>query len=112
MMPAMSINYLAVLACAIVAMPVGFLWFGPLFGKAWARHMGFGGMQQTDAGLMGKAMAIFFVGNLLKCVGACPQHRSLAGLVLGAVSGCGAMESTWIERRLFQLAGVFLAGCR
>ena len=45
MLPAMSINYLAVLACAIVAMPVGFLWFGPLFGKTWARHMGFGDMQ-------------------------------------------------------------------
>ena len=47
-MPAMNINYLAVLTCAIVAMPVGFLWFGPLFGKAWARHMGVGGMQQGE----------------------------------------------------------------
>jgi hypothetical protein len=62
MMPAMHINYLAVLACAIVAMPVGFLWFGPLFGKPWARHMGFAEMQ---GGSMGKAMAIFFVSNLL-----------------------------------------------
>jgi hypothetical protein len=35
MMPTFSINYLAILASAIVAMPVGFLWFGPLFGKAW-----------------------------------------------------------------------------
>ena len=57
MMPAMSINYLAVLACAIVAMPVGFLWFGPLFGKTWARHMGFANVQE-NSGSMGKAMAI------------------------------------------------------
>ncbi len=65
MLPAMSINYLAVLVCAIVAMPVGFLWFGPLFGKTWARHMGFGEMQPPDAGSMGKSMAIFFFSNLL-----------------------------------------------
>ena len=64
MLPTMNINYLAVLTCAIVAMPVGFLWFGPLFGKTWARHMGFGDMQ-PDSGAMGKAMAIFFFSNLL-----------------------------------------------
>jgi Protein of unknown function (DUF1761) len=63
MMPTITVNYLAVLACAIAAMPVGFLWFGPLFGKAWARHMGFGDMQ--PGGSMAKAMTIFFVGNLL-----------------------------------------------
>jgi len=65
MMPTFTINYLAVLACAVVAMPVGFLWFGPIFGRAWQRHMGFGNMQPGDSGSMGKAMAIFFVSNLL-----------------------------------------------
>src|SRR5436190_21688420 len=64
MLPAMSINYLAVLACAVVAMPVGFLWFGPLFGKTWARHMGFADMQ-ANSGSMGKSMVIFFISNLL-----------------------------------------------
>jgi hypothetical protein len=65
MMPTFSINYLAILACALAAMPVGFLWFGPLFGKAWGRQMGLGDMQRPDPGSMGKAMAIFFLGNLL-----------------------------------------------
>ena len=65
MLPAMHINYFAVLVCAVVAMPVGFLWFGPLFGKLWARHMGFRDMQPPDAGAMGTSMAIFFVSNLL-----------------------------------------------
>jgi hypothetical protein len=64
MLPAMSINYLAVLACAVVAMPAGFLWFGPLFGKTWARHMSFANME-ASSGSMGKAMAIFFISNLL-----------------------------------------------
>ncbi|MEO5739942.1 MAG: DUF1761 domain-containing protein [Vicinamibacterales bacterium] len=65
MMPMMSIHYLAVLACAVVAMPIGFLWFGPLFGKTWVRHMGMGDMPSPDAASMGKSMAIFFAGNLL-----------------------------------------------
>ena len=90
MLPAMDINYLAVLACAIVAMPVGFLWFGPLFGKAWARHMGFGGMQQ-DSGSMGKAMAIFFLRGerrVLQLAGVLParpdEPRGLGEEKLGA----------------------------
>jgi hypothetical protein len=33
MLPIMNVNYLAVLTCAVLAMPVGFLWFGPLFGN-------------------------------------------------------------------------------
>jgi uncharacterized membrane protein YjjP (DUF1212 family) len=32
-----TINYWAVLACGVLSMVVGFLWFGPLFGKAWLR---------------------------------------------------------------------------
>ena len=65
MMPTIAVNYPAILACAIAAMPVGFLWFGPVFGKAWARHMGFGDMQPPDSGKMAKSMAMFFIGNLL-----------------------------------------------
>ncbi len=34
------INYLAVLGAAIVAIGLGFLWFGPLFGKQWMASMG------------------------------------------------------------------------
>jgi len=36
-----AINYLAVLTATIVAMGMGTLWYGPLFGKAWMRMMGF-----------------------------------------------------------------------
>ena len=39
-----DVNVLAVLACAIAAMILGFLWYGPLFGKTWAELMGWGSM--------------------------------------------------------------------
>jgi len=65
MLPAMQINYLAVLACAVVAMPIGFAWFGPLFGRTWLRHMGMGDMDRPDAASMMKSVGIFFASNLL-----------------------------------------------
>src|SRR3989344_2625414 len=36
-----AVNYLAILACGIANMVIGFLWYGPLFGKPWAEMMGF-----------------------------------------------------------------------
>jgi hypothetical protein len=36
----MGINYLAVLACGVLALVLGFVWFGPLFGKLWMRVVG------------------------------------------------------------------------
>ncbi len=34
------INYFAVIINVVIAMGVGFAWYGPLFGKEWARLMG------------------------------------------------------------------------
>jgi hypothetical protein len=34
------VNYLAVLVCSIVAMIVGSIWYGPLFGKMWMKIAG------------------------------------------------------------------------
>lgn len=41
MAPPVDMNYLAVLAAAIAAMTIEFLWYGPLFGKEWKKLMGF-----------------------------------------------------------------------
>lgn len=35
-----EINFLVILVCAVLAMVVGTLWYGPLFGKAWLRVIG------------------------------------------------------------------------
>lgn len=37
-----DINYWAVLVAGIAANVVGFLWYGPLFGKKWSEEMGWG----------------------------------------------------------------------
>lgn len=62
MQPEISINYLAIAACVVAAMFVGFLWFGPIFGKAWARHMG---MEDEEPGSMAMPLVLFAIANLL-----------------------------------------------
>ena len=39
-MPVVPINYIAVLLSAIANMVLGFLWYGPLFGKQWMKLSG------------------------------------------------------------------------
>lgn len=39
-MGAVDINYLAVLVCGVISMVTGFLWYGPIFGKAWMKAVG------------------------------------------------------------------------
>jgi hypothetical protein len=35
----MNVNWLAVIAAALSSFPLGFLWYGPLFGKVWRREV-------------------------------------------------------------------------
>ena len=37
----METNYLFLALAALVPMVIGFVWYGPLFGKAWMKQMGF-----------------------------------------------------------------------
>ncbi len=62
MLSAVPINYLAVLGAAVAAMVIGFLWYGPLFGKAWSKLMGWGDMTpEKMKEMQKKAMPGYFV---------------------------------------------------
>ncbi|WP_020402085.1 DUF1761 domain-containing protein [Gracilimonas tropica] len=39
-MEAVSINWLAVIAASLVGFAIGFIWYGPLFGKSWMEAVG------------------------------------------------------------------------
>lgn len=36
------VNWIAIAACVVAAMALGFVWYGPLFGKQWMALMGWG----------------------------------------------------------------------
>jgi hypothetical protein len=59
------INYLAVLVATIAAFIVGFVWYTPLFGKAWAKEMGFDMSRKPTSGELTKGMLLNVVGNFL-----------------------------------------------
>lgn len=62
-----SVNYTAVIAAAAVNMVLGFVWYGPLFGKAWSMMMGFTkeDMEKAKKEGMTKSYAITLVGALV-----------------------------------------------
>ena len=66
-MPAVNINYLAVIVAAIANMVLGYLWYGPVFGKQWIALMGMtsADMEAAKAKGMGKSYVLTFVGALL-----------------------------------------------
>ncbi|CAM1349563.1 DUF1761 domain-containing protein [Tenacibaculum insulae] len=51
----MKFNFLMCALAAVVPMIIGFVWYGPLFGKAWMKEMGF-----TEESLKGGNMALIF----------------------------------------------------
>ena len=53
------INYLAVLLNVVIAMALGFLWYGPIFGKKWIASVGWTEAQVQEAmkKSMGKSYA-------------------------------------------------------
>jgi len=46
-----ELNYLAIIAAAIASMLIGWLWYGPLFGKQW---MKLAGLKKSDMKKMKK----------------------------------------------------------
>lgn len=61
------VNYVAVLVAAVVNMVLGFLWYGPLFGKQWMAMMGWSqaDMEKAKAKGMGKSYTIMTIGSLV-----------------------------------------------
>ena len=60
------VNLMAVFGAAVAGMVIGYLWYGPLFGKLWMKEMGMkGAMSEAAKQSMAKSYAIMFVGSLV-----------------------------------------------
>ena len=87
-----DLDWLAVLVATAAAMALGFIWYGPLFGKAWARASGLAMGSKPEPGKLLMTAVYFFVFNIgLALVGitAGPsigdeiQHVVVLGLIYG-----------------------------
>ena len=60
-----NINIVAILVAVVVNFVIGFLWYGPVFGKIWAREMGFPPDHKPDNKLFIRGMIFMIIGNFL-----------------------------------------------
>ena len=56
----LPINYLAVFLAAVSQLVLGFLWYGPLFGKAWQKMKGFSNKSPEEMKKMQKEMMPYY----------------------------------------------------
>ncbi|HLD40497.1 MAG TPA: DUF1761 domain-containing protein [Candidatus Nanoarchaeia archaeon] len=85
------VNYIAIMVAAVAAHVLGFLWYGPLFGKKWASMMKFTEKNKEKA--KGKGMAklyvLSFIGSLVTAfvlslfIG--PAFDVVSGMINGAI---------------------------
>lgn len=61
----LGINMVAILIAVVANFILGFLWYTPLFGKAWAKEMGFDMSVKPPASAMVKGMVFMVIGNFL-----------------------------------------------
>jgi len=88
-----SVNYLAIVAGAVLSMILGAIWYGPLFGKKWMEIIG---VDPTDAEAKKKmqksAGSLYAVQFLLTLF----QVLVLAHLIADTVTVGGLERSLWI----------------
>ena len=64
MQPTIQVNWPAILVAVVASFAIGSLWYGPLFGKTWAKAMGFAGMEPSG-GEIARAMGLNILGTFL-----------------------------------------------
>ena len=61
----LNINYVAILVAVVANFILGFIWYTPLFGRAWAKEMGFDTHIKPTSEEMARGMIIMVIGNFL-----------------------------------------------
>ncbi len=65
MEPALQINFLAILVCIVSNFAIGFISYGPLFGRPWMAEVGLDPDTPPSGAHMAKAMALMGIGAFL-----------------------------------------------
>ena len=83
-------NWVAIVVAAIAQFVIGWIWYGPLFGKTWMSMMG---MSQQSMGRegMGKTMVLTFIGSLVTAA----VLSMLVGWMGAKTLGAGIAAGFW-----------------
>jgi hypothetical protein len=64
-MPIIHVNFMAIAIAVVANFILGFIWYTPLFGKAWARELKFDTTQKPPSSALIKGMVFMVIGNFL-----------------------------------------------
>ena len=64
-MEELGISMTAILVAVVANFVLGFLWYTPLFGKAWAKEMGFDTSVKPKSSELARGMIFMVIGNFL-----------------------------------------------
>ncbi len=84
-------NWTGIILAAIAQLVVGFIWYGPLFGKTWMSMMGINPQGISREG-MGRMYAIQFVGSLVTAA----VLAKLVGMMGAKTLAAGVQAGFWV----------------
>lgn len=102
-----DVNYLTILAVAVAFMVLGFLWYGPLFGKQWMKLVGWTGDEKMDSAQMAKTYGLTYVGSvvmvyvLAQLVNWTNAATYMEGATVGAIAWFGFVATTKLNDVLY-----------
>jgi hypothetical protein len=107
---AYRINVPAILACGVASLALGFFWYGPLFGKAWAGYTGWTEekVKALPARRMAMTYALTFLAALVTALlldvlaWALGSSGVRAGISLGLLTGIGFSAMAFATTHLFE----------
>jgi len=84
------VNWVAIVIAAIAQFIIGWVWYGPLFGKTWMSMMGMSQQSMSREG-MGKTMTLTFIGSLVTAA----VLSMLVGWMGAKTLGAGIAAGFW-----------------
>lgn len=104
-MPSLDINWLAVLVAVVAHQFIGFLWYGPVFGKIWLAGMGKTREEMTGAagGYVVAILASVVTAIALAMLLTVPENVTLGtGCVYGLLTSIGFVVASVATTAVFE----------
>jgi hypothetical protein len=101
-----QINWLAVILGAVALMVIGFVWYGPLFGRLWMEASG----RRPDPSGAGPVYALSGLGALVMSAAfalllttvPAADRTIVTGVIWGAILGVGFIATTSVTHGIFE----------
>ena len=104
MLDFVGLNWWAIIVATLAAFALGWLWYGPLFGKKWLEALG---KTQEELNPSPQPFVISFFAALLTCIVLAALMKSLgmttltSGLIIGGITGIGFIATSMASDSAF-----------